>query len=149
MIDTTEQILRSKAKNHEFDLSPTFFGSHNHHNKYSTKDVSFTCASCSLYFCCVSFFFLRFLMFCAAYVMKFQNTCTTSKRLVSILVSNLIIFEYRKISLIIRKVFSYFFHSFNASIEANEAILMRDFDILSLYPTFHKCIYLLHPCAVK
>ena len=60
MIDTTEQILRSQAKKHEFDLSPTFFWSHNHHNKYSTKDVSFTCVSCSLYFCCVSFFFFVF-----------------------------------------------------------------------------------------
>ena len=57
------------------------FGSHNHHNKYSTKDVSFTCASCSSYFCCVSFFFLRFLMFCAAYIIKFLDTCTSSKRL--------------------------------------------------------------------
>ena len=60
MIDTTEQILRSQAKKHEYDLSPTFFGSHNHHNKYSTKDVSFTCASCSSYFCCVSYFFPSF-----------------------------------------------------------------------------------------
>ena len=70
MIDTTEQILRSHAKKHEFDLSPTFFGSHNHHNKYSTKDVSFTCASCSFYFCCVSFFFLHFLKFCVACFIK-------------------------------------------------------------------------------
>jgi hypothetical protein len=39
-------------------------GSQNHHNKYCTKDVSFTCASCSSIFVAFLSFFFNFLLLC-------------------------------------------------------------------------------------